>query len=93
MSYSFSVRASTKDDVLRQATAKFDDVLRQQPVHQADVGEALVAVTAIVGKLPDQPERDINLSVSGSVGWIGSSAAPDVTGISLSINAQLVVRG
>lgn len=72
MSYSFTVKAMSKDDVKRELEVKFDEVIATQPVHAADKAQALAAAGAFIDLLKDVPEgHHVQVSLHGSLGWDG----------------------
>jgi hypothetical protein len=92
MFYSFSVRGSTKDDVLTKVAAELDKVVASQPIHSADRQQAQASVEAFLEILPDVVDgKDFNVSVSGSVGWTGTTDEDRViTGAGVNVSASLV---
>lgn len=91
MSYSFSVRAATKDEAKAQITAKFDDVLASQPVHDADRPAAETAALALVDLLIDPPEDQvIAVSISGSLSWRDEG---QFTGANMSFSSAFMPKG
>lgn len=91
MSYSFSVRGSTKSDVLAKVAAALDDVVARQPSHSADRQKAQASVEAFLEILPDGADgKDLRVTVSGSLGWTGTTEADRVlTGASINVSASL----
>lgn len=69
MSYSFQRRAATKPIVLAAVAAALDEVVAGQSVHKADRDQAMAAATAFVGVLEDNPDKDVDVSMHGSVSW------------------------
>ena len=95
MSYSFSVRGTTKANVMEKAAAEFDKVVAAQPIHSADRAHAQSAVAGLVSVLPDgNDKQDIYVSVSGSVGWTGERGTADqvLASASLNVSASLATR-
>ncbi len=93
MSYSFSARGRTKEEAIAAVAAELDKVVAAQPIHAADRDQALATATAFVNVLPENGEKDVYVSVSGSVGWEGTY--PDshvIANASISANASLVKR-
>ena len=83
MSYSFSVKGTTKADAVTAANVKFNEVLAQQPVHAADMPSAREAAEKFVGLLADDTTRDTTLSVNGWV-YVTSEGLQQV---SITVNA------
>jgi len=72
MSYSFTVRASNKADLIALATDELQKVVTAQPVHEVDQAQALDAVKSFVALVGEAEGFDYQLSVHGSVSsWDG----------------------
>lgn len=71
MSYSFSVSGS-RSEVIKKVQAKLEETSVSQPCHKVDKDQALAAVVAFVGVLPES-DKEVLVSVNGSVGWSGGS--------------------
>lgn len=73
MSYSFTVRADSKDQVKALVAEQLDLVIDQQPIHAADRAPALAAAEAYIDVLSDSEidadSTEIVVQVNGSVGW------------------------
>lgn len=91
MSYSFSVRGSTKAEVAEKVSAELDKVVASQPIHKADHMQAQKAAEVFVGLLADDSEKDISVSVSGSIGWNGTDQKT-VTAASVNVSASLTAK-
>lgn len=95
MSYSFSVRGTSKADAKAKVAADFDKVVAGQPIHARDREAALAAAGAFIDLLGDEHEREVSVSVSGYVAWpavlgAGSEATPPLSGASVGVSAYLV---
>lgn len=67
MSYSFNVRAGSKDDAREMVKAKLGEVVEAQPVHAHDRATAEGTVDAMLGLIGDAPEgQEFSVSVHGS---------------------------
>jgi hypothetical protein len=94
MSYSFRLQAADKDALKRQVVDKFNEIVGQQAAHVHDRNQAISASHAFIDVLPDNPDRDVVVSVCGSLS--GSWANADlisVSGVSLNISASFADRG
>ncbi len=70
MSYSFTVKASTKDDAKKQIVDQMAQVVTNQPDHALDQAAVVVAGGAFVDMLGDVAEGyEVHVSIHGSVGW------------------------
>lgn len=92
MSYSFSARGETKSDVMKAVAAGFDNVVASQPVHSADRAQAMAAVEAFLGIVPETAGKDFLVSVNGSLGWSGLLGSPEqaFTGAGVGVSVSLV---
>jgi hypothetical protein len=72
MSYSFSVKADTKEAAKVAVSDAFDKVVESQPIHARDKAAALTNAAAVIDLLTDPaPEGSaINVSCSGYVNWM-----------------------
>ena len=70
MSYGINVRVPTKADALAAITAKFDEIIANQPVHARDREAVLNNAGSVVALLGDQPEgTEVHVSLNGYVSW------------------------
>jgi hypothetical protein len=93
MSYSFSVKCSTKAEALETVAAKLEEVVTGQSVHAVDKEQALAAATSFVNLLPERGDQDVVVNVNGSVSWDGTYPDSHVLrGASVSVNAYLMAR-
>lgn len=90
MSYSFSVRGTTKNEAMTKVIAQLDAVVAGQPIHAADRFQAQAAVEAFLGVLPSNPDgQEFQVSVHGSVGWIERNI---ITSAGVGVSANLVAK-
>lgn len=93
MSYSFSAKGNTKAETIAAVAAELDKVVTSQPVHAADRDQALAVATAFVNLLPEDADKDVSISVSGSLGWTGTYPASHVvSNAQVNVYASLVKR-
>lgn len=88
MSFSFQVRGATKQEVMDLVTAKLTEICKIQADHKLDSGPVLGAVEEFVELLVDDPSKDIQVAVRGSL-W-NSTVGIVQTGVG--IDAQLVTK-
>lgn len=88
MSYSFTARGATKDEALRDAAARMQEVVRQQPVHEGDAEAARAAREAVAAALDAPADKDVVLSCSG---WVSTDGAA-VRSVNVSVTAGLADR-
>lgn len=79
MSYSFSVTADTKAEAIGKISQQFDAVVAAQPSHAADKDAAVAAAKTFIGLLGDPHDGDeVNVSMSGSLGWKHDPSFPPI---------------
>ena len=88
MSYSFSVKGSTKAEALDLVAQNLDEIVASQPIHEHDRPEAQGAVEAFIGLLPNDENMDVSVSVTGSI----MSRDEKPYSVSLSVSAYLADR-
>lgn len=71
MSYSFNVRAKSKDEAKTLVAEQLDNVVKSQPIHANDREVAEKAFGDVLELVTVPEGRDVVVSVSGSVGWNG----------------------
>lgn len=93
MSYSISVRAATKAEAKQRISDELDKIEAAQPSHAADRAHALTAASAFVDLLTDDEEKDVVVSMSGSLSgnWTGAQI-DKITSANLSITAYAGVK-
>lgn len=91
MSYSFSVRGSTKAEVKEKITAELARVVEGQPTHKADQAQAQAAADSFIDILAIDDSKDISVSMNGSLGWM-SSHPETYTGVGVNVSASLVAK-
>lgn len=101
MSYSFSVKGATKALAAEAVAKGLAAVVASQPVHKQDESQAFGAAELAMEALPDDPSKDISISLSGSLSWSGNSddgawsdnpAKENITACSISVSVSLVPR-
>jgi hypothetical protein len=93
MSYSFTVRAANKAEAKEKVAAEMAKVVENQPVHAGDQEQAKAVAAAFIDLLPDDADKDVSISVHGSLGWNGSYPSEYViTGASIGASASTVTR-
>jgi len=89
MSYSFTVRAASKEEAISKVAAELDKVVELQAVHAADREQAQTAAEAFIAVVPDpKDDQDLSVSVSGSL----TSTVAGVVGGSISVSAEVVAK-
>ncbi|MDY7815390.1 hypothetical protein U0F71_06635 [Burkholderia pseudomallei] len=95
MSYSFQVVIQTKAEAEAKIAEEFDKIVATQPVHAQDRTAALATALAFVNLLADEPNKAIQVNVTGWVSWqhpggaFDESAVP-IHGAAVSASASLV---
>lgn len=93
MSYSFSVQADNKSAVKAKLAVEFAAVVRGQPDHAKDMLPALSAANVFVDLLLDDPNKDVRVSLNGSLAgeWVGGGLV-NTLGANVTVNACLTAR-
>ena len=94
MSYSFFVRKATREEAVTAVAQELEKVVASQPIHAADRWQAFeTAVKAIYAVLPESNDKDVFVSMSGSVSWEGTYPESfSITGVTINVYASLVRR-
>ncbi len=69
MSYSFSVKAATKEEAKEGVAKQIEQVAASQPIHAKDLPSAQAAAGAFIDILDHEVGKEISLSMSGSVSY------------------------
>jgi hypothetical protein len=78
MSYSFSAKGTNKELALQDATAKFDAMVEQQPVHSRDREAALSNLRTHLNLVAEPaPDEDVVISMHGSISVNTPTAGPE----------------
>ncbi len=88
MSYSFSVKATSKAEAQRAVAERFRDIVDQQPAHDRDSTIAMNAAAAAVDLLGEDAGKDVAVGMYGSVKVSGGV----ILGVGLTVNAYLTPR-
>ncbi len=90
MSYSFNVRAATRDEIKTKIAAEFDKVVQIQSIHSVDRRQAEAATVAFLDVLLEaSPTQDYIVSVHGSVSW---SNVQDISSANVGVTASVVSK-
>lgn len=89
MSYSFTARGATKEDVLKHVTEQFDQIIVAQPKHAADREQAYNAAEWFLSIMPEAADQDYSLSLNGSLGWNDDGT---ITGAAVGVSVRLVPK-
>lgn len=93
MSYSFSVKAATKDAAKKAAEEAYDAMVVNQPIHARDKAAAMANAAAVIGLLADDAEKHVSVSLNGYVSWMNvleADGSNPLLGASVSASASLV---
>lgn len=91
MSYSFTVQAASKAEAKTAVTAKFDEIVAGQEVHETDRPSAETLIVAFVDALSEpSAEQEVKVVASGFVSWRSGDVA--ITGVTLNASASLVAK-
>lgn len=93
MSYSFNVKAATKEEAKLQVAEKLAEVLKHCKEHVQDVKQAQAAADAFIDLLMDDPTKEVRVTMHGSLSWIYKEGVPTeeslITGSNINVNAHL----
>lgn len=92
MSYSFSVRASTKAEAKQKVADKLAEVVTAQPTHKADIVQAQAAADAFIALLDDDESRDVTVAVNGWLSWSGTTEPQVFSGACVGVTASLSAK-
>ena len=94
MSYSFTITAANKALALAAVAAQLDAVVAAQPSHEVDRLQAQQTAELFVGLLPDDAERDVRVSMNGSVGgtWLSDNRVAVLGSVAVGVGAYLAAR-
>jgi hypothetical protein len=95
MSYSFSIKAATKDAAKNAVVAKFQEmVLPTQPIHHRDAAAIYANANAVIDLLADDDTKDVAVSCNGYVSWVvhGDVTEVPLNSVSVSCSATHAVR-
>lgn len=93
MSYSFQVKAPTKAAAKEAVTAKFDEIVVQQPIHARDRAAVICNAVAVIDLLADDDSKAIVVSCNGYVSWpSGGVEDARLSSASISASASYVDR-
>jgi ribosomal protein S9 len=73
MSFSFYATAKTKDEARALVIERMTEVVRSQPAHEKDQHVIVATVSAYLELIKQEAGQQINVAVSGSVGWRGQA--------------------
>jgi len=89
MSYSFHVRGATREDVLAALSAKFEETVREQPVHEKDRDAAEANAKAIIALMPEPSEgTDLVVNCNGYVTFDGELPKDPAELVPLGLNVS-----
>lgn len=91
MSYSYGATGATKDQAKANIKAKLDDVTANQPQHAADIAAVQALCNDFIDSLqPD--DREISVTVHGSVSWKGTGKEPPfgITEVDANISVKYI---
>lgn len=67
MSYSFTAFAPTRAELRSKVKTALDGIVAAQPIHAADREQAEAAANAFISLVIEDPEKDVTISMHGSV--------------------------
>lgn len=93
MSYSFTVKAATKQMAKAEVALQFEKAVAAQACHERDRLQALSAANAFIDLLAEDESKDVVVAMNGILTgqWQGSDVT-QIEGASLSVSAYLSPR-
>lgn len=88
MSYSFHIRAASKDEASKKVAEQLEKVATSQPIHAGDQEAAQAAANAFIGLVRDDDTQDIAVSVNGSC-W---SVEAGFNSVGFGVTASLIAK-
>lgn len=95
MSFSMSMRAASVAALMALATQRFDDeVVAQQPGHKADRDLVLKTIEGAASVVTLPEDKDVSLSVSGSIGgyYQNDGSYNPITSSNITVSVSVVER-
>lgn len=93
MSYSFTIRAATKEQAKQVFKERFEFETARQPAHNTEKQQALSAVNAFIDLLDEDLNQDVVVNVYGSViGTWSEDHHSSVRGANIGISAHLAIK-
>lgn len=90
MSYSFTVKADTKDEAGVKVEAEFGKVVASQPIHDRDRQAAQDAAETFIDILKEPSENEcVQVHVSGVLSWADVNT---FTGANVNVSASIVPK-
>ena len=90
MSYSFPVKATSKDDAKKQIADQMANVVNSQPDHALDQAAVVAAASAFVDMLDIPDGSEMIMNVHGSVSWSNHVDQPKLyTGAGVGISVHV----
>lgn len=87
MSFSFGVKAGTKEEALARVAEEMKKVVASQPIHAKDEANVNSAAKAQADLLAPQVEGElVAISMAGSLSWTGGTTDPERI-VGASVNA------
>lgn len=92
MSYSFSERAATKDELMVRIKERLGEIVKQQPAHAVDRDQAEETARAFIGILRDfGPGEHCFIHMHGSVSHQDANGREwPTSGVSVSVSASII---
>lgn len=79
MSYSFSVRGKTGEELVAEVEKQLDGIVANQPIHAKDREAASDAVSQLSDLVELEEGKVLQASVSGSIVWVADDVVRSVS--------------
>lgn len=89
MSFSFSVKGNTKDDVKAKVRQQMEEVVNFQTIHAKDKPIVEATADAFIDLIEQDENRDIEVFANGSLGWVGDVNTGTIVSTGLTVNVGL----
>lgn len=93
MSYSFSVKANTREEAKAKVAEQLTGVVAGQPSHSADMKQAQAAADAFIDLLGEDDSKEVLVNMSGSLSWEWvDGTVTEITGANINVSAWLTQK-
>lgn len=91
MSYSFTVKASSREKAKAMVAAKLEEVDAHDPAHRMDREQALAAASGYIDvcEAPG-PDQHLVVAVHGTLTWVDAGSGGQVTAVGVGIAVSII---
>jgi hypothetical protein len=91
MTYSFSIKATSKSEAKAAVAAEWDRIATQQPTHATDATVGVATANALIDLMGDDASKDVAVGMYGSIN-VTTLGELTTTGIGMTANVYLTPR-